>query len=936
MDRQHSESESDDSVVAFAAVDFSGVDFCATTSETPAEHRGSEPLIDDEEKKALLDWEMSLGVADPLEQDIGATRDSFLPLKEFAALLGCGMYAEVVRKGRSFFDSIEHDIANEASHITVARVIRRHVVLQATTLMKCIELEYIAIAALNLFLQGNYTGPSFEDLKEGTLDDINPHLCFESILKASDVKTDERKSAAALRMRDVNYQNAVLAELSVDGEWPCHVCNGPYFLLIARSILSILSEPEKPDWAGNEDADSSEVFSSVCQQLTLVHLWNARAIVAHERLMQARNPSETLWNQVSSAFRKCVESFCPEEVSIDHAAAAVMLEFGLAEHHFNRQGKGIQSFLKAKEYSGLRVKVTGAEGKRTKFQQKATAQMLVRATSHHDSTAMSLLSENEKEHNKNQMIEHSKDGILLEKIKFEDEKENQITDLSILDQAILMALCLDVKNSNPIDGLTGEEMAAFLARVLEHHDDWMVYSTALLERSWLEFERSHARERAILQMQALADQHTNRLTITQSTKKSVEESAQVQNRLKNLHKIVYPPRWLMLQDLADRYANLGIVTSAAEIFTEIEFWDDVVDCYKRAGKKSKAEEIVRKRLSIQPTPRMWAALGDLKSDPQYYVRAAELSKGRFSSAYVSLGQHYFDKGMLEDASEQYIAALRIRPLDPPTWFRLGAISMQLQRWETALRAFSQVVQQEPEEAEAWANVAAVHMHNKHPAEAYPALVESLKYNRNNWRVWNSKLYTCLDLGKYDEAIQACNMLLDQRSEKQVSAGIPPVEEKCVRAIVGGALQTFQDSMGNEISMDSARRTLSRVYSLLERISKMEIAKPWLFDTIAFFHDQIGNDEKVMENLMKEYRSLLTIDGWEKDNYQIKKLCQTVSHVAHIHAAEGSRESLTKARIHVNGIVKRILSARPDDATVPEEVSQLEKVLLNIEEKIDAL
>jgi hypothetical protein len=180
------------------------------------------------------------------------------------------------------------------------------------------------------------------------------------------------------------------------------------------------------------------------------------------------------------------------------------------------------------------------------------------------------------------------------------------------------------------------------------------------------------------------------------------------------------------------------------------------------------------------------------------------------------------------------------------------------------------------------------------------------------------------------------MLLDQRSEKQVSAGIPPVEEKCVRAIVGGALQTFQDSMGNEISMDSARRTLSRVYSLLERISKMEIAKPWLFDTIAFFHDQIGNDEKVMENLMKEYRSLLTIDGWEKDNYQIKKLCQTVSHVAHIHAAEGSRESLTKARIHVNGIVKRILSARPDDATVPEEVSQLEKVLLNIEEKIDAL
>jgi hypothetical protein len=78
-----------------------------------------------------------------------------------------------------------------------------------------------------------------------------------------------------------------------------------------------------------------------------------------------------------------------------------------------------------------------------------------------------------------------------------------------LDQTILLALCLDVKNSNPDDGLSGEEMKSIFARVLDHHDDWMVYSTAL-ERSWLEFEQNHGRERAILQMQALVDQHTKR------------------------------------------------------------------------------------------------------------------------------------------------------------------------------------------------------------------------------------------------------------------------------------------------------------------------------------------------------------------------------------------------------------------------------------------
>ena len=49
--------------------------------------------------------------------------------------------------------------------------------------------------------------------------------------------------------------------------------------------------------------------------------------------------------------------------------------------------------------------------------------------------------------------------------------------------------------------------------------------------------------------------------------------------------------------------------------------------------------------------------------------------------------------------------------------------MQTSKWEDALGAFTRVVQLEPEEHEAWANVAAVHMRNKNPAEAYPALQE---------------------------------------------------------------------------------------------------------------------------------------------------------------------------------------------------------------------
>ena len=84
-------------------------------------------------------------------------------------------------------------------------------------------------------------------------------------------------------------------------------------------------------------------------------------------------------------------------------------------------------------------------------------------------------------------------------------------ELHPLDQCIVLSLCLDVSNSNPRDGLTQEEMFPYVERVLQQppsasSTNWMVHSTALLERSWLEFERRKTMERSLLQMQALLDQ----------------------------------------------------------------------------------------------------------------------------------------------------------------------------------------------------------------------------------------------------------------------------------------------------------------------------------------------------------------------------------------------------------------------------------------------
>jgi tetratricopeptide (TPR) repeat protein len=272
--------------------------------------------------------------------------------------------------------------------------------------------------------------------------------------------------------------------------------------------------------------------------------------------------------------------------------------------------------------------------------------------------------------------------------------------------------------------------------------------------------------------------------------------------------------------------------------------------------------------------------------------------------------------------------------------------MQLQDWSTALEAFSNVVQQEPEEYDAWANVAAIHMKNKHPDEAYPALRESLKYNRNNWRIWTSQLYTCIDLDKCDEAIQACNVLLDLQQSR--SSEVPNLEERCVKAIVGKVLALDRTE-------DSTKRTLSRLHALLDRLSTTKAVATtadgaWIWESLAYFHEQVGWDEHVLENLLKEYRALQAVPNWERDGHQVTKMVAVVGQISHFYKADKNRDSLVKCRYLVKGVLQKIKAVHSMDQfstssttgghssqrmSQDEEIARLEAILVELQDLMTA-
>lgn len=201
------------------------------------------------------------------------------------------------------------------------------------------------------------------------------------------------------------------------------------------------------------------------------------------------------------------------------------------------------------------------------------------------------------------------------------------------------------------------------------------------------------------------------------------------------------------------------------------------------------------------------------------------------------------------------------------------------------------------------------------------------------------MYVCLDLHKYDEAVQACTSILDLKQQKQASDQIPPLEQKCIQGIVGGTIQNLKKARQEKdaVALDSCKRSLARVLALLNRLKATSNPEPWLFETIAFFHEHLGGDEgakqEVLDNLMKEYRTLQSVPGWEKDDHQVIKVCQVVGQVTEIQRRQGTKESLSKSKFLVRGVIQKVEKSRMDASKVPADIGRLKSLLEELEETI---
>lgn len=184
----------------------------------------------------------------------------------------------------------------------------------------------------------------------------------------------------------------------------------------------------------------------------------------------------------------------------------------------------------AADLNGFVYALSGALGKRTRFQEKSTSQLVVLAKSR------PLLQEDgDEDGTEKQDLPEAlalNDDTLLEEIEYakegeglngerngsvgaesqlpptlRDVKPDEQPQLSPLDQIILLTEATLKDAFSPVDTLTSEEILPFAVRVVgDKSTNWQIYTQALLVRSRIEMHRSRTVERGVLQMQAVVDQ----------------------------------------------------------------------------------------------------------------------------------------------------------------------------------------------------------------------------------------------------------------------------------------------------------------------------------------------------------------------------------------------------------------------------------------------
>uniref|UniRef100_A0A5B6YRK2 Uncharacterized protein n=1 Tax=Davidia involucrata TaxID=16924 RepID=A0A5B6YRK2_DAVIN len=801
----------------------------------------------------------------------------------------------------------------------------------------------IAVAAFLAFTQCNMTGP-FEKL---------PLLPLTSLA----LKEDEMGGG-------VDWEGWARNQLMSAG---CDLlgkfCNLQYIVfgkMLLIRMKDLLSEGKFPSMDG---------FRSITW-------WLARLLLLQQRMLDER--SSSLFDLLQVYTRETLDHFGTLEKVTSYWDAKLLeeealtivsmvhLEVGIMEHTYGRVDSSRLNFESAEVASGLQLSVTGALGFRTVHQVEPKAQLVLVAntsTSNHGASCLSVSPELQKNASgigEDNLLQHHHEAsdVLVTPRFIEDDKNSNnsarciqnggtaAAPLKTIQQAVILAKCLSIEKSTRHDEMQRWEMAPYIEAIdSQQSSDFIIRCFCDILRIRWESTRSRTKERALLMMDKLVQG-------------VYEPSPGVAQRIYCCYGAYIPNIPALRKEYGELLVSCGLIGEAVEVFEDLELWDNLIYCYCLLEKKAAAVEVIKMRLSEMPTdPRLWCSLGDITNNDSCFVKALEVSDNRSARAKRSLARSAYNRGDYETSKILWESAMALNSLYPDGWFALGAAALKARDVEKALDGFTHAVQLDPENGEAWNNIACLHMIKKKNKESFIAFKEALKFKRNSWQLWENFSHVAADVGNFSQALEAIQKVLDMTSNKRIDAELL---ERMMLEIEGQALTRPQshvaindrnntnqiglaDSDANcaneptdsEVGLAKARET-DHLVELLGNILRQIVRSgggAYMWGLYARWHKLKGDHTMCSEALLKQVRSYQGSDLW-KDRDRFKKFAHASLELCKVYmelsCCTDSRRELIAAEMHLRNTIKQAGSFSDS-----EEYRDLQACLEEVQMKLQA-
>ncbi|XP_027117166.1 uncharacterized protein [Coffea arabica] len=765
----------------------------------------------------------------------------------------------------------------------------------------------IAVAALLAFTQSNVTGP-VEKMPAMPLLPINDNWIEWELWAQKDIMS----VGSDVRGKFSNLQYIVLSKI---------------LLMKTKDLLL-------------DSSITTAALRSICW-------WLARVLLIHQKLLDECSSTVFDLLQVYSheSLRHFgslgkVTNYWGQRLSEEDALTIVSmlhLEVGMMEVTYARVDSSRLHFETAQKQSKLDFSVSGALGFRTMHQVEPKAQLLLVTGKSSDSTTGSVSHEMQGDITTTidgTSLQHPPETqeasdvlmaprILEDKTSDSGDQAVQIssisaTQLKAIQQAVILAQCLSIEKSARNDELQHYKMAPYMEAIDSQQSSpfTIKYFCNMLRVRW-ESTRSRTKQRALLMMEKLVESIS-------------EPSPGVVQRMFYSFAVNIPGIPALRKEFGDLLVSCRLIGEAIKVYEDLELWDNLIYCYRILEKKAAAVELIKKQLLERPNDsRLWCSLGDVTIDDSCYEKALDISGNKSARALRSLARSAYNRGDYEKSKVLWESAMKLNSLYPDGWFALGAAALKARDVEKALDGFTRAVQLDPENGEAWNNVACLHMIRKKSKEAFVAFKEALKFKRNNWQMWENFSQVAADVGNYSQAMDAIQKVLDMTSNKRFDVDL--LERLIVEIEKQGSIINSHPSEatgGNDtqhmhatsdvnyadkstISEDLARKhefehLMQMLGKILQQIVKSSGGAD-IWGLYARWHKLKGDLTMCSEALLKQVRAYQGSDLWKDRERFVKfahaslELCKVYQELSY---QTGGRRELFAAEMHVKNIIKQ--------------------------------